>query len=85
MNNRIKKLREESLEAINTLNAERAVLVTRFYKSNVARGLSVPVQRGMNFKYMPEIYWQFSYPVLIAVMFVMTLSMVVYMKTKKWF
>jgi trans-4-hydroxy-L-proline dehydratase len=54
MNSRIKKLREESLEAVNTLNAERAVLVTRFYKSNVARGLSVPVQRGLNFKFIVE-------------------------------
>ncbi len=47
MNERIKKLREESLNAINCLSAERALLVTEFYKSDVANQVSVPVARAL--------------------------------------
>lgn len=59
MNSRIKKLRNESLTAINKLSPERAILVTEFYKSDIAqdvssRQLSVPVKRAMNFKYILE-------------------------------
>ena len=47
MTPRIEKLREESLNAVNRISAERAVLVTEFYKSDRARGRSVPVQRAL--------------------------------------
>jgi len=47
MTPRIAKLREESLNAVNRISAERAVLVTEFYKSDRARGRSVPVQRAL--------------------------------------
>lgn len=52
MNSRISKLRTQSLEAVNRLNAERALLVTEFYKDTETNGLSVPVQRGMCFKFI---------------------------------
>ncbi len=52
MNNRIKNLREQSLNAVNRITAERALLVTRFYQSNEARGLSIPVQRAKAFEYI---------------------------------
>lgn len=52
MNTRIKKLRNESLTAVNKLSPERAILVTEFYKSDIANQVSVPVKRAMTFKYI---------------------------------
>ena len=52
MNSRIKKLRNESLTAINKLSPERAKLVTEFYKSDIANQVSTPVKRAMTFKYI---------------------------------
>jgi pyruvate formate-lyase/glycerol dehydratase family glycyl radical enzyme len=54
MNKRIKKLREESLNATNCINAERALLVTEFYKNGIAGEVSPPVIRAMCFKYILE-------------------------------
>ena len=47
MTERIEKLRNQSLRAVNRISAERAVLITEFYKSGKARGKSVPVQRAL--------------------------------------
>jgi trans-4-hydroxy-L-proline dehydratase len=52
MNDRIKKLRAQSLEAINTLSAERAKLVTEFYQSGVAAAEPVAVQRAQAFRHI---------------------------------
>jgi len=54
MNNRIKKLRQQSLDAIPTISLERAELLTEFYQSDQADGLSVPVARAMAFKHILE-------------------------------
>jgi trans-4-hydroxy-L-proline dehydratase len=54
MNERIKKLREASLKAVNTLSHERAELLTDFYKSEAAKNLSIPVRRALAFKYILE-------------------------------
>lgn len=54
MNERIKKLREQSLNAVNRLSPERALLVTEFYKSDEAREVSIPVKRAMCLKYIFE-------------------------------
>ena len=40
---------------------------------------------GMNFKYMPELNKQWSYPLLWAIMLIIAGSMVYYFKKKKWF
>lgn len=40
---------------------------------------------GMNFKYMPELDWRYSYPVLLAIMLIAALAMLVFMKRKRWF
>lgn len=48
MNIRVKKLREQSLQAINKISVERALLVTEFYRSIAQEKLSVPVQRAKN-------------------------------------
>jgi len=39
---------------------------------------------GMNFKYMPELEWQFSYPVFWMVVLLIFLLMLVWFKHKKW-
>lgn len=43
MNDRIKKLREQSLNAVNRISVERALLVTEFYKSSQMLEVSVQV------------------------------------------
>ena len=52
MTPRIQKLRQESLDAVNRITAERGKLVTDFYKSGVAAAEPVPVQRAMCFDYI---------------------------------
>ncbi len=52
MNERVRKLREQSLNAVETITAERALLITRFYKSDEARELSAPVKRAKAFEYI---------------------------------
>lgn len=52
MNNRIKQLREQSINAINSISSERALLMTEFYQSNEAQMVSTPVKRALSFKYI---------------------------------
>ncbi|MDP2424003.1 MAG: trans-4-hydroxy-L-proline dehydratase [Bacteroidales bacterium] len=52
MKERIKLLREQSLQAINTLSAERALLVTQFYNQPGIECFSAPVQRGLACSYI---------------------------------
>jgi len=52
MNERIKKLRQKSLDVQTHISVERAKLLTEFYKSSEASKVSIPVQRGMAFKYL---------------------------------
>ena len=52
MNNRISRLREQTLNAINSLSHERAVLITEFYKSNLSQQVSTPVKRALAFKHI---------------------------------
>jgi formate C-acetyltransferase len=52
MTDRIKKLREQSLKAINRISAERALLVTELYKTGIDRELSVPVMRAKTFEHI---------------------------------
>jgi len=52
MNERIKKLRRQSLRAIPELSAERGVLLTRFYQSASARGLATPLCRAQALAYL---------------------------------
>ncbi|MFH1239929.1 MAG: magnesium/cobalt transporter CorA [Candidatus Diapherotrites archaeon] len=39
---------------------------------------------GMNFKYMPELEWEFAYPLLWAIMITIGVSMFLYFKKKNW-
>ncbi|MBI9035821.1 MAG: glycyl radical protein [Bacteroidales bacterium] len=49
---RIKKLRENSINAVNRFSAERALLITEFYKSNQAAEVSIPVCRALAFEHI---------------------------------
>jgi formate C-acetyltransferase len=52
LNDRIKKLREHSLNTKARLSTERAELITDFYER--IRGVSSPVRRALAFKYLME-------------------------------
>ena len=39
---------------------------------------------GMNFKYMPELGWRWSYPVVIAACAVIAIGCLIYFRKKKW-
>ncbi len=39
---------------------------------------------GMNFKFMPELYWRYGYYLILFIMFIIGISMLVYFKKKKW-
>jgi formate C-acetyltransferase len=54
MNERIKKLRRQSLDAEPIISLERGALMTEFYQSGQAEKLSVPVARAMAFKHVLE-------------------------------
>ncbi|MDZ7264002.1 MAG: glycyl radical protein [candidate division KSB1 bacterium] len=54
MNDRIKKLREESISAVPSITAERALLITEFYQSRSAASVSTPVRRALAFKHIME-------------------------------
>ncbi len=52
MTERIRRLRARSLRAVPALSSERGVLLTRYYRSGAADGLSVPRQRSGAFAYL---------------------------------
>ncbi|MFX0020794.1 MAG: trans-4-hydroxy-L-proline dehydratase [Candidatus Hermodarchaeota archaeon] len=54
MNERIKKLRTQSREAVPYLSLERALLITDFYKTGAAHKFSTPIARAKAFKYILE-------------------------------
>jgi len=52
MTERVTRLREQSLNATETITAERAQLITKFYSGREAPGLSAPVLRARAFEYL---------------------------------
>ncbi len=54
MNDRIKILRQQSLDAVPHISLERADLLTKFYKNGAADNLSIPITRAMALKYLLE-------------------------------
>ena len=52
MTERVMRLRNQSLNATETITAERAQLITRFYSGLEAQGLSAPVLRARAFEYL---------------------------------
>ncbi|RKX33909.1 MAG: formate C-acetyltransferase/glycerol dehydratase family glycyl radical enzyme, partial [Thermotogae bacterium] len=54
VNSRIQKLRDESVGASSKVSAERARLITEFYKNHSVEGKPIAVQRALAFKYLTE-------------------------------
>jgi formate C-acetyltransferase len=54
MNERIKKLRRQSLDAEPIISLERGELMTEFYQSSQAEKISIPVARAMAFQHVLE-------------------------------
>jgi formate C-acetyltransferase len=54
MNERVAKLRKQSVETKPYISTERAELMTEFYKSDVPVRESVPLCRALSFKYLME-------------------------------
>lgn len=54
VNERVTKLREQSLKAVPKVDPERAMLLTSFYRSDVADRVSLPVKRALAFRYLLE-------------------------------
>ena len=53
MNERVARLRRKSFETVPCVSAERAQLMTQFYRENMYK-YSVPVLRALNFKHLCE-------------------------------
>jgi len=54
MNERVRRLREQSISTKPRITPERAILVTGFYKSNASSHLSPPVRRALALKHVLE-------------------------------
>lgn len=54
MNDRINKLRGQTIDAVPVISLERGRLITEFYKSGQAEKVSIPVARALAFKYILE-------------------------------
>ena len=54
MNERIRKLREESVAAKPRVSIERAMLLTEFYRSPASRNVSEPVKRALAFAHLMD-------------------------------
>jgi len=54
MNERIKKLRAQSINTKPYITPERAILITEFYKSDIASSVSAPLRRALAFHYLME-------------------------------
>jgi len=39
---------------------------------------------GMNFKYMPELQWEYGYPMVIAISVLTVIGLLIYFKRKQW-
>ncbi len=54
MTPRIKKLHDESIDAVPYITPERALLITEFYKNDESANASPPVRRALALKYIME-------------------------------
>ncbi len=54
MNQRIEKLRKQSVETKTSITPERAILMTEFYKSHDALTISPPMRRALAFQHLME-------------------------------
>ncbi len=64
---------------LNAIMKVLTVITTIFMPLSFIAGIY-----GMNFKYMPELEWRWSYPVVWGVIIGIGLTMFIYFKKKKW-
>lgn len=76
----IRELRKEMIDTRqNNINTVIGVVTSIFLPLNLIAGWY-----GMNFKYMPELQWRYSYYVVIAVSISIVVLLLLYFKKKKW-
>ena len=54
INERVRRLRNESVNKKISISSERAQLLTKFYKTQKLDNISVPIQRALAFQYLME-------------------------------
>jgi magnesium transporter len=64
---------------LNEVMKVLTVIATIFMPLTFVAGLY-----GMNFKFMPELEWQYGYPFVLSIMVAISVVMLVYFKRKKW-
>ncbi len=64
---------------INSVMKVLTIIATIFMPLTFLAGIY-----GMNFKYMPELEWQWGYPAILLFMASIGISMLVYFRIKKW-
>lgn len=65
---------------MNTVMKVLTIIATIFIPLTFVAGIY-----GMNFKYMPELEWRWSYALVWLVMILIAAGMVIYFRKKKWF
>jgi magnesium transporter len=65
---------------MNTVMKVLTIIATIFIPLTFVAGIY-----GMNFKYMPELEWRWSYALVWLVMIVIAIGMIKYFRKKKWF
>jgi magnesium transporter len=72
---------------INTLNTKTnkvmkllTVITTIFIPLTFIAGIY-----GMNFQHMPELRWEYGYPIVLSMMGLILIGMIAYFKRRKWF
>lgn len=70
----------------NQINIEQNKIIKLFTVATMAMmpPTLIGTIYGMNFKNMPELDWDFGYPIAIAIMIISTILPVIYFKKKKW-
>ena len=71
--------RSQQAESQNNLMTLLTIIATIFMPLTLIVGWY-----GMNFTYMPELSWRWSYPALIVISVVIVIVSLVYFKKRKW-
>ena len=64
---------------MNNVMKVLAIISTIFMPLSFLAGLY-----GMNFRYMPELEWNYGYFIILGIMAVLVIGMIIVFKKKKW-
>ena len=64
---------------LNSVMKVLTIIATIFMPLTLIAGIY-----GMNFKFMPELEWRWGYPMVWVLMIVISVSMLIYFKKKRW-